>query len=68
MTNDDIKRFYNIDNTPEKNTDFVRYDDKSRIRAEAPQHLKDAVNLEYFNNIPVLNVTLEHLVINDYII
>lgn len=68
MTNDDIKQFYNINNTPEKNTDFVRYDNKSRIQTEAPQHLKDTVNLEYFNNIPVLDVTLEHLIINDYII
>ena len=68
MINDDIKRFYNINNTPEKNTDFVRYDDKSRIRAEAPQYLKDAVNLEYFNNIPILEISLEHLVINDYTI
>ena len=68
MINDDIKQFYNIDNTPEKNTNFVRYDDKSRIQVEAPQHLKDAVNLEYFNNIPILNVTLEHLVSNDYTI
>ena len=68
MTKDDIKRFYNIDNTPEKNTDFVRYDNKSRIHAEASQPSKDAVNLEYFNNIPILEVSLEHLVINDYII
>ena len=68
MTNDDIKQFYNINNTPEKNTDFVRYDDKSRIQVEAPQRSKEVANLEYFNNIPVLNVTLEHLVINDYII
>ena len=64
----DIKRFYNINNTPEKNTDFVRYDDKSRIRAEAPQCSKEVVNLEYFNNIPILEVSLEHLIINDYTI
>lgn len=68
MTNDDIKQFYNINNTPEKNTDFVRYDNKSRIHAEAPQYLKEVVNLEYFNNIPILEVSLEHLISNDYTI
>ena len=68
MINDDIKQFYNVNNTPEKNTNFVRYDDKSRIQVEAPQHSKDVVNLEYFNNIPILEVSLEHLVINDYTI
>ena len=67
----DAKIFFHqtwADEQDASHVDFVRYDNKSRIQVEAPQHLKEAVNLEYFNNIPILNVTLEHLVINDYTI
>lgn len=46
MTNDDLKRFYPLNNKPEQSDDFVRYDKYGRIQAENPTHAKDVVNMQ----------------------
>lgn len=35
MTNDDLKRLYNINAKPQQKKDFVRYDENGRIKAKA---------------------------------
>ena len=32
MTNNDLKRFYDINTTPENNADFARYDKNGNIK------------------------------------
>lgn len=68
MTNDDLKRFYGVNELPQENKDFVRYDKDGRIKSKSPIKSDDIVTLDYFNNINILNVELEHLVINYYTI
>lgn len=47
MTNDDLKRFYNINNKPEQNKDFVRYDDKGNIHVGIPVNAHDAASKQF---------------------
>ena len=49
MTNEDLNRFYQVNKNSNKNENFVRYDENSRIQAEEPKESKDLVNLDYFN-------------------
>lgn len=47
MTNDDLKRFYPLNATPEKNKDFVRYDENNNVAVGDNPGPKHAVNRDF---------------------
>lgn len=49
MTNEDLKRFYQLNSTLNMNTDFVRYDTAGNIQCNNPVNPKDVVNLQTLN-------------------
>lgn len=47
MTNDDLKRFYPENSTPERNKDFVRYDKQGNIKVGIPVNPHDAASKQF---------------------